>query len=94
MGHLVNSARIVYGLPIFCTLTPSERHGGLALRLFRGWQNDPAFDGKLNLEIDAFRECMGFDTPSLGIPASLDSSGQMIRCLFDLCHHSHLAWLG
>ena len=41
--HVVFATRAVYGVPIFMTLTPSERHSGLAIRLFRGRRKDPAF---------------------------------------------------
>ena len=41
--HLIFSSRIFYGVPIFMTLTPSERHSGLAIRLDRGRSSDPAY---------------------------------------------------
>ena len=41
--HVVFASRVVYGVPVFVTITPSERHSGLAIHLFRGWRNDPAF---------------------------------------------------
>ena len=41
--HIVFSSRVSYGNPVFVTITPSERHSGLMIRLFRGRQNDPAF---------------------------------------------------
>ena len=40
--HIVFSSRIVYGNPVFMTVTPSERHSGLLLRLSRHRQKDPA----------------------------------------------------
>ena len=43
--HIVFSSRIFYGAPVFMTFTPSERHSGLAIRLYRGRRNDPAFAG-------------------------------------------------
>ena len=42
INHIVFSSRIVYGNPIFMTVTPSERHSGLLLRLSRHRRNDPA----------------------------------------------------
>ncbi len=41
INHYVFSARIVYGCPVFMTVTPSERHSGLAIRLSRFRKNDP-----------------------------------------------------
>ena len=43
--HIIFSSRVFYGVPVFLTLTPSERHSGLAIRLFRGRRNDPAYAG-------------------------------------------------
>ena len=31
--HIIFSSRIFYGVPVFMTLIPSERHSGLAIRL-------------------------------------------------------------
>jgi hypothetical protein len=59
--HIVFSSRIFYGTTVFATVTPSERHSGLAIRLFRGRRNDPAY-------ACAAREFLPFidhDTPSL-----------------------------
>ena len=42
IGHVVFSSRVVYGCPIFMTVTPSERHSGLAIRLSRCRRGDPA----------------------------------------------------
>ena len=35
MGRIGFGARIVYGTGIFCTISPSERHNGLVIRLSR-----------------------------------------------------------
>ncbi len=40
--HIVFSSRVFYGLPLYGSLTPSERHSGLILRLYRCRQTDPA----------------------------------------------------
>ena len=40
--HMIFSSRVFYGVPIFMTFTPSERHSGLAIRLYRGRSSDPA----------------------------------------------------
>ena len=72
--HVVFATRVVYGVPIFMTLTPSERHSGLAIRLFRGRRKDPAFTcaaqgedrkGKKWLDNNSFVPYLGYDSPSL-----------------------------
>ena len=40
--HTVFSSRVVYGNPVFMTVTPSERHSGLMIRLTRYRRHDPA----------------------------------------------------
>ena len=42
INHLIFSARVFYGLPVIVTVTPSERHSGLMIRLTRYRRNDPA----------------------------------------------------
>ena len=42
VNHKVFSGRIVYGLPLFLTATPSERHSGPMSRLSQYRRNDPA----------------------------------------------------
>ena len=68
IGHLINSACIVYGLPVFGTLTPSERHSGLALRLTRYRRNDPALQPDVNPEATSMVDYIGMCTPSLEAP--------------------------
>ena len=58
---LVFSSRIFYGIPVFISFTPTERHSGLALHLYRGRINDPAF---INVSED-WQRCLGFEYPSL-----------------------------
>ena len=41
IGHVVFSSRIVYVCPVYMTVTPSERHSGLCIRLMRYQENDP-----------------------------------------------------
>ena len=41
MGHCLTGANIVYGTGVFITISPSERHSGLALRLLRKRASDP-----------------------------------------------------
>ena len=35
MGHCLTGSNIVYGTGVFITISPSERHSGLTLRLLR-----------------------------------------------------------
>ena len=41
IGHLLTAGRVVYGVPIFLTVTPSERHSGLTVHLTRYRLSDP-----------------------------------------------------
>ena len=41
--HVIFASRVFYGIPVFMTINPGERHSGLAIHLFRGRENDPAF---------------------------------------------------
>ena len=59
--HMVFSSRVFYGIPVFMTFTPSERHSGLAIRLSRGRRRDPAYTGSAH----DLRPWIGYDTPSL-----------------------------
>ena len=61
INHLLFSARVIYGTPTFITVTPSERHSGLAVHLFRYRRNDPAIvhAGK------DFQDYIGFNSPSI-----------------------------
>ena len=34
--HIIFASRVFYGIPVFMTITPGERHSGLAIHLFRG----------------------------------------------------------
>ena len=44
MGHVGTGFNFVYGSGIFMTVSPSERHNGLAIRLSRYRRNDPLLD--------------------------------------------------
>ena len=61
INHLVFSARVVYGLPVFVTVTPSERHSGLIIRLSRYRRNDPG----IVFSRPEFTPWIGKDSPSL-----------------------------
>ena len=58
--HVVFAFRVVYGVPIFMTVTPTERQSGLAIHLFRGRRNDPAF----TCAAQEFIPHLGHDIPS------------------------------
>ena len=45
MGHALFGARVIYGDGLFITISPSDRHAGLTLRLSRYRQNDPVLNG-------------------------------------------------
>ena len=59
--HLVFSSRVFYGNPTFMTITPSERHSWLAIRLSRGRREDPAYKGVARSQ----SPWCGYDSPSL-----------------------------
>ena len=61
IGHLLFSSRVVYGLPVFMTVTPSERHSGLAVRLSRYRRSDPG----ITSSAQDFMPWIGFNAPSL-----------------------------
>ena len=71
--HTVFSSRIFYGAPVFATLTPSEKHSGLAIRLYRGRANDPAFTGATQ----DTKAWIGAGTPSLCPPEVMSSGDSM-----------------
>ena len=71
--HLIFSSRVFYGVPIFMTFTPSERHSGLAIRLYRGRTNDPAF---LHTAKE-MRPWIGPDMPSLCPAEQRSSEGEV-----------------
>ena len=58
IGHSLFGSRVVYGDGIFMTVTPSERHSGLVLRLSRYRREDPIVQEDL-------RGTAGHDTPKL-----------------------------
>jgi len=61
INHLVFSSRVVYGCPIFMTVTPSERHSGLAIRLSRYRRTDPG----ITSSAQDFLPWIGHNRPSL-----------------------------
>ena len=67
VNHVVFSGRVVYGCPVFLTVTPSERHSGLTIRLMRYRRNDPAL--RESQASATFRRWCGYNEPSLFPPA-------------------------
>ncbi len=63
--HIVFNSRVFYGLPLYGSLTPSERHSGLILRLYRCRQTDLA----LTTMSKKHQECAAWNFPSLVPPA-------------------------
>ena len=59
ISHVIFSSRVVYGLPIFMTVTPGERHSGLMIRLTRYRRSDPA----VNVGAPEFMPWVGYDKP-------------------------------
>ena len=68
--HVIFSSRVFYGMPVFMSFTPSERHSGLAIRLYRGRASDPAYAGAAQ----DLRPWIGHSKPSL-CPEEVESSG-------------------
>ena len=69
--HLVFASRIPYGAPVFLTVTPSERHSGLAIRLFRGRRRDPGFTCAAQSR-ELLLPYVGYNAPSLVPPSDED----------------------
>ncbi len=61
IGHLLTGARIVYGVPIFMTVTPSERHSGWSIRFFRARRSDPG----VTVGNSEFEPFIGYAVPPL-----------------------------
>ena len=70
IGHVITGGRVVYGLPVFMTVTPSERHSGLAIRLSRYRRNDPG----VRVGNPEFLPYAGYDAPSLYGPDNQETA--------------------
>ena len=70
INHCVFSSRIFYGLPLFLTFTPSERHSGLAVRFSRYRVGDPG----IQHAAPEFAPWIGHSTPSLQVDNDEDCS--------------------
>ena len=55
------------------TLTPSERHSGLAIRLYRGRASDPAFESAAQ----DLRPWIGAQSPSLCPPDNITHADEV-----------------
>ena len=62
--NVIFSSLVVYGTPVFLTFTPSERHSGVAIHLYRGRRNDPAYQSAKH-DAKEFAEYIGYAEPSL-----------------------------
>ena len=62
--YLIFSSLVVYGLPVFITFSPSERHCGLAIHLYRGRRKDLAYNTTAH-DAHAFKPYLGYQHPSL-----------------------------
>ena len=61
IGHMLTAGRVVYGIPVFMTVTPGERHSSLTCHLTRYRSNDPGIKiGSPELQVLA-----GHSSPSL-----------------------------
>ena len=75
IGHIVFSAMIFYGHPLFLTISPSERHSGLTLHLSRFRRGDP---GIINDE-DQMADWVGERRPALDQSATADLPAYTVR---------------
>ena len=65
IGWVHVSSRIVHGVPHFMTVTPSEKHSGLCVRLMRYREGDP---GLQTAHGTLFKPWIGSNVPSLCAP--------------------------
>ena len=71
-GHMLWGANSMYGLPVFITVSPSPRHSGLCLKLFRKRLNDPYLKyGDPELK-EVLRGLAVVETPAIETAASED----------------------
>ena len=61
INHMIFSSRIVYGNPVYMTITPNPKHSVWSVRLFRCRKKDPA----MTHGYPEFAQYCGFDTPSI-----------------------------
>ena len=61
IGHMLTAGRVVYGIPVFMTMTPGERHSTLTCHLTRYRSNDPG----ITIGSPELRDVAGYSQPSL-----------------------------
>ena len=76
ISHVIFSSRVVYGLPIFMTVTPGERHSGLMIRLMRYRRSDPA----VNVGAPEFLPWIGHDKPLVTAKSTLHAFPRFETC--------------
>ena len=68
IGHLIFGARVFYGHGLFATISPSERHSGLMLKLSRFRKNDPG----IVFDDAGMGDWIGSEKPSLEPSVTID----------------------
>ena len=71
MGQYLFGARVVYGDILFLTVSPSEKHSGLVLRLSKCRQNDFMLEADGSMK-DVRRGISGRDAPSLSANSTME----------------------
>jgi hypothetical protein len=79
MNHAIFGGRVVHGECLFITISPSERHSGLRLRLTRLRRHDPLLEGDERWK--QWKACAGPDGPSLEETAHVDLPNYEFRRL-------------
>ena len=77
ISHVIFSSRVVYGLPIFMTVTPGERHSGLMIRLMRYRRSDPT----VNVGAPEFLPWIGHDKPLVTAKSTLHAFPRFATCV-------------
>eukprot|EP00973_Karenia_brevis_P091800 12409175-Karenia_brevis.AAC.1 len=79
MGHVFASAPLMYGHGLFLTISPSERHSGLTLRLSRHRKDDPLLSRGHATEDVERRRLASQSWPSLFSDIEIDLPGFDMR---------------
>ena len=80
IGHILFGMRVVYGEPIFMTLSPNRRHSSLILKLSRTRRNDVGITGDDDISRQKTKFC-GADKPSIFVPGFC-TSGEDVETVF------------
>ena len=75
IGHIVFSAMVFYGHPLFLTISPSERHSGLILHLSRFRRGDPGIAS----DEDQMAEWVDEKRPALDQSGTVDLPAYTVR---------------